>query len=225
MGIDWLPALLQNSDSLFPTGAYAHSSGLEEMVRLGVVTDEASLKLFLEEQVIPAVAHLDLPYVHYAFEAATAGDLHLLQELGEEVGAWKLCRETREASLQMGQGRLQTARKVFPHPFLEAWAAFSAPKHQVIVYGVQMAVMETPLEAALAGYFYQTVAGTCSASVKLIRLGQEGMQRVLRHALEETASVVATAARIDRPDAGWFSPLLEIAGMRHERAPERLFIS
>ncbi len=60
MPIDWLPALLQNSDSLFPAGAYAHSSGLEEMVRLGVVTDEASLKKFLQEQVIPVLEHLEL---------------------------------------------------------------------------------------------------------------------------------------------------------------------
>jgi urease accessory protein UreF len=31
--IAWLPALLQISDAAFPTGSYAHSYGLEEIVR------------------------------------------------------------------------------------------------------------------------------------------------------------------------------------------------
>ncbi len=40
--LPWLPFLLQTSDALFPTGAYAHSLGFEEIVRLRVVTDEAT---------------------------------------------------------------------------------------------------------------------------------------------------------------------------------------
>jgi urease accessory protein len=223
--IDWLPALLQNSDSLFPTGSYAHSCGLEEMVRLGLVTNEASLKIFLQDQLIPALEHLDLPYVHAAFDAGLRGDLDLLAQLSAEISAWKLCREAREASLQMGLGRLQAARKVFPHPLLEALADSPMPKHQIIVYGWQMALARTPLEAALAGYFYQALAGACSASLKLIRIGQEGVQRILQQALVETDAVVALARQIERHDAGWFSPMLEIAAMRHERADERLFIS
>src|SRR4051812_34213231 len=52
--LEWLPFLLQTADALFPTGAYAHSLGFEESVRLGFVRDEASLRRFLLEQIIPA---------------------------------------------------------------------------------------------------------------------------------------------------------------------------
>jgi urease accessory protein len=223
--IDWLPVLLQNSDSLFPTGAYAHSSGLEEMVRLGVVTDEASLKRFLLDQVILALRHLELPYVRFAYEAGQRGDLDLLAELSEEISAWKLCRETRDASMQMGQGRLQAARKVFASPLLEALAASPIPKHLIVIYGCQMALAKMPLEPVLAGYCYQSVAGVCGASLKLIRIGQQGMHCVLQQVLLDTNSVITSASLVAREDAGWFSPMLEIAGMRHERADERLFIS
>ena len=48
LNLSWLPALLQTSDALFPTGAYAHSLGFEESVRLGIVRDEDSLRAFLK---------------------------------------------------------------------------------------------------------------------------------------------------------------------------------
>src|SRR5206468_508467 len=68
-GLEWLGFLLQTSDPLFPTGAYAHSMGLEEMVRLSIVRDEATLLEFLRSQILPALAHLDLPYLRFARDA------------------------------------------------------------------------------------------------------------------------------------------------------------
>ena len=225
MPTEWLAALLQNCDSLFPAGSYAHSSGLEEMVRLGLVTDEATLISFLEDQVAPALENLDLPYVHASYRAGEREDLEELAEIAAEISAWKLCRESREASLQMGRGRLTAARKISPHPLLESLGESSIPPHLILVYGWQMAVMKIPAPAALAGFYYQAMAGFCSASLKLIRIGPEGAQRALARLLERTDKAVASAMSIAREDAGWFGPLLEIGTMRHERAEERLFIS
>jgi urease accessory protein len=225
MNTDWLPALLQNCDSLFPSGAYAHSSGLEEMVRLGQVRNEATLASFLEDQVIPALQNLELPYVHAAHRAGVRSDLPELTEICDEISAWKLGRETREASLQMGRGRLALARQISPHPSLEAFANSPAFPHLPAVYGWQMAVQGVPAHPTLCGYYYQALAGFCSASLKLLRLGPEGAQRVLGRALRHTDEVVTEALSIAREDAGWLGPLLEIAAMRHERAEERLFIS
>jgi len=67
--------------------------------------------------------------------------------------------------------------------------------------------------------------GDRGAALKLIRIGQDGVQRTLRTAGAETARVTAASRTIAREDAGVFNPLLEIAAMRHERAEERLFIS
>src|SRR5687768_14683354 len=93
--LGWLPFLLQTSDALFPTGAYAHSLGFEESVRLGLVRDEASLGAFLREQIIPALQWHELPYLRYACEAR---ELDELCALDCEISAWKLARESREAS-------------------------------------------------------------------------------------------------------------------------------
>src|SRR5882672_5082613 len=71
----WLPHLLQTTDSIFPTGSYAHSFGLEELVNLGLVQDAPTLAEFLQRQVIPALEHLELPYLRFALNAAEKGDL------------------------------------------------------------------------------------------------------------------------------------------------------
>src|SRR6187399_459763 len=103
--LDWLPWLLQTSDALFPTGAYAHSLGFEESVRLGVVRDAATLRAFLLEQIVPALREQELPYLRFA--CSVADDLAALAQLDHEISAWKLASEAREASAQLGTRRLK----------------------------------------------------------------------------------------------------------------------
>lgn len=228
--LPWVTLLLQTSDALFPTGAYAHSLGFEEAVRLGLVRDEATLCEFLREHVATGLAAFELPYVRFAHEAARVADLSTLAELDAEVGAAKLARETREASAQLGVRRLKALCNILPaDPLLaacgEAVANGRMAGHQTVICGMQAMVAGVPLEAALGTYYYQAVAAVGGASLKLIRIGQEGVQRALRSVCREAGAAVARSTRVNREEAGWFDPLLEIASMRHEHAGERLFIS
>ena len=224
--LGWLPFLLQTSDALFPTGAYAHSLGFEESVRLGLVRDEGSLGRFLREQISPAQERQELPYLRFAFAAETLAERCALDA---EISAWKLARESREASAQLGGRRLKALRTIADSAVLaefdDAIRAGRAAGHHVIVCALQARVEGIPLEAALTTYFYQSLAAVCAAAMKLIRIGQDGCQRVLRTACAEAERVVAGSLGVARGEAGTFNPLLEIAAMRHERADERLFIS
>lgn len=224
--LSWLPFLLQTADSLFPTGAYAHSLGFEESVRLGIVRDEATLLTFLLQQIVPAQRHQELPYLRFAFEAETLDELCALDG---EISAWKLAREAREASAQLGVRRLKALRGISPAPLLvdfeRAIADRRASGHHLIVCALQARVENVPLTAALALAFYQSLAAVCAAAMKLIRIGQDGCQRALRTAAMEADATIRDSLTVARRDAGWFNPLLEIAAMRHERADERLFIS
>jgi urease accessory protein len=223
----WLPFVLQTNDPLFPTGAYAHSLGLEEMVRLKVVSDEASLRSFLHRQVVPALAQCELPYLRFARAAARASNLEVLCMLDSEISAWKLAQELREASAQLGTRRLKILQQIAPGKLLDDFqknvAMGKAAGHHLIVCGLQFS--ETPLPAALATYFYQALAAACSAALKLIRIGQEGCQRVIVACLNDAENAIAQSMTVERSEVGWFNPLLEIASMRHARAGERLFIS
>lgn len=219
--MDWLPFLLQTSDALFPTGAYAHSLGFEEAVRLGIGRDEVTLRTFLMDQIVPAQREQELPYLRFAFAAASAGDLAELRRIDGEISAWKLAPETREASVQLGTRRLKALQTINDAPLLEAFAT----GHHLSVCGLQAAVAGVPLNAALAAYFYQSLAAVCGAALKLIRIGQDGCQRALREAAQLADETIAASLKVERENAGWFNPVLEIASLRHARADERLFIS
>jgi urease accessory protein len=227
--LSWLPFLLQTADALFPTGAYAHSLGFEEAVRLGIVRDERTLGDFLRLQMTPALERQELPYLRFAAAAGRAGDMAKLCALDEEISAWKLARETREASIQLGVRRLKALRVISAASLLDQYgdclAGGSARGHHLTVCGLQSVIENIPLEPALAAYFYQSLAAVCGAALKLFRIGQDGCQRALRAACVDAELTIQRSLAIERPDAGWFNPLLEIASMRHERADERLFIS
>jgi urease accessory protein len=227
---NWLPLALQTADALFPTGSYAHSLGFEECVRLGLVRDEVTLQTFLVEQITPALARFELPYLRLVYEAAQAHDFETLAALDEEIGAAKPARETRAASLSLGRRRLQALRTILPDdPRLlacaDALASSRMGGHQLTICAVQGAVAGAPLDAVLLSYFYQNLAAIAGAALKLLRIGQDGVQRALRAANAAAPAAAAQSRLVSREQAGCFNPLLEIASMRHERAAERLFIS
>jgi urease accessory protein len=220
---DWLPWLLQVNDSQFPSGAYAHSLGLEELVQHGTVSSPDELEAFLRHQIVPSLLAFEIPYLLRAHAAAAAENLETLQAMDRELDAWKLAAETRAASRQLGSRRLALVRKLAPSAQLDHYAESGAPCHHLIVTALELRGI--PPEAAACAFAYQTMSGYTSASLKLLRIGQERVQLLLRgavtHFLTEFSSRPAAAdGRI-----GWFNPLLEIASMRHARAGERLFIS
>lgn len=221
---DWLPWLLQVNDSQFPSGSYAHSLGLEELVQRGLVRNPGDLEAFLHRQIVPGLLAFELPCLLRAHAAAVAGDAERLRELDVELDAWKLAAELRAASRQVGSRRLALVRKLAPSPLLDQYAESGAPCHHLIVCALEL--RGTPCEAAVCAFAYQTLTGYASASMKLLRLGQERAQLLVRGAVSELLTQFTrrpAAAPGDR--AGWFNPLLEIASMRHARAGERLFIS
>lgn len=227
MSIDWLPFLLRTTDPLFPTGAYAHSFGLEEFLRLSGASCEADLRRFLDLHILPALTYQELPYFRFVHTCSGANDLAGLVTLDYEINAWKIPAELRAASLSLGARRLAILLKTASTPLLSGLAgrigAGEMRGHHLTVSGAQYAAV--PLEAALTAYLYQTLSSYCVAALKLIRIGQEACQRLLAACLERAPEAVSHSLGVERAQAGCFNPLLDIASMRHETAFERLFIS
>ena len=225
----WLAPLLQFSDSLFPTGSYAHSCGLEGAVQLGWVHDPQSLEDFIRHLLLPSLQNFELPFLAHAFHAATDGQVDRLCRIDQQYGAMKGARELRQASARLGSQRLSMGVQLSDHPLLHRLESCRRDGRMVaqspIIFGAQSAVDCAPLDAALTAYHFQAVASFLSASMKLIRIGQSGCQTLLGECLSHTSLVVEEAKKIPLEEAGWFSPSLEIASAQHETAYTRLFIS
>ncbi len=220
---DWLPWLLQVNDSAFPSGAYAHSLGLEELVQAEVVRTPQELEAFLQTQVIPALLAFEVPVLAAAHAMALRENLSGLRDLDEELEAWKLPAELRAASRQLGSRRLALTRQLEESPLSGAYATLGAPCHHLIVCALEL--RHLPVEAAACAYACQSIAGQATAAMKLMRLGQEKCQGMIRRSVVSLVPQLPAACNMPLEQAGWFNPLLEIASMRHARAAERLFIS
>ena len=225
----WLPQLLQSSDSMFPTGAYAHSYGMEGAVQDGLIKDIADFRAFINDMVIPGLEKLELPAAAAAFKAAQDADLARLCELDQRYGAMKPSRELREATARTGRQRLLLNLEIADEPFWrdieQARSAKQLEAYEPIVLGTQGALGQMPLDDTLGLAFYHGLTPFVNAALKLVRMGQLACQKILSEALAQTAEVVDKAKQISTEEMGWLCPALDISSARHETAFSRLFIS
>jgi urease accessory protein len=195
--------LLQLADSALPIGAAAHSFGLETLASEGVLNSE-NLEEFLEAWLEEAGAQEAL-FVRRAYTAN-------LRDLSEELSARKPARESREASLKLGRRFAQLINSI-------ANLQIEPDLHYSIAFGGAAAALAIDEDAAVLAYLQQSVAGLVSACQRLMPLGQVAAARVvwnLKPAIMQASSV---------KEISCFTPLPEIASMRHSTLETRLFIS
>ena len=215
--------LLQTTDSLFPTGAYAHSGGLEGLVTDGAKDPEELIESILRR----AFARVDLPACALAHRAAEAGEEAVLLEIDAVVDSLKGPRETREASRSLGRRRLRSLtlddRRLAS--FSRKVDGGATPGHQSVVTGLHLAVAGVPRPDALLSYAYATAAGLAGAAMKLLPFGQTAAQALLTRCGGMATGLIDEADKMALEELGAFTPLLDVASMRHETSYTRIFIS
>lgn len=226
----WVPSLLQISDPLFPTGAYAHSMGLEQWALVCGFKSGDDLVRYFSEHAGPSLARLELPYLRFVRAAIVADNFEQLIELEAEIDAWKWSQELRDASVAQGRGRLRLLKKLWStstqiNAYSEAYVNGRVRGHHLVVTALQFERLNVPDEAGLMAYGYQTLANFVSASVKLLRISPESAQLALAAGLEQLPAWVEQAKSVEPEEAGWFAPAFDIASARHATAFSRLFIS
>ncbi len=213
--------LLQANDTAYPSGAYAHSFGLEELAEAGVVSTAAHLEDFIGKQILPALLAFEIPFFAKAHSAAISESMDDLLALDVELDAWRIPAELRDASRRIGSQRLDLLAQLDPTSFVIDYRSRSPRSHHLIVTALELSAV--PVSQAARAFAFQSVAGLTAASMKLMRIGQTACQLVLRRSLAALGEKIDHS--LSQPVDGWFNPLIEIASLRHARANQRLFIS
>ena len=229
--IEWLGGLIQTTDTLFPSGGYAHSYGLEEMVALGKVQSKEDLEGFLMQEILPSLEKLELPYLRYSVEAVEKNDLEELAKINEEISAWKLTREIRDAGNSQGAQLLRMILEIYQCPLSKELKQLLQGRGDQCQHITATALLrnkqKAPLDSSMITWIYQAVSNFCSASIKLLRLGELACQKIIHRCIngEKIQGLLARSVEVKREEAGFFNPMLDLASARHELAFSRLFIS
>ena len=222
-------AALQLGDSLFPSGAFTQSSGLEALVADGEVTDVAGLRDLLRLHLLHRLARADLPVLLAAHAAAAGGDLDTVLEADRLLAAVKLAREERLASSRTGRRIAAEAARLAPAPVLTAFADLAAagrsPGCAAVAQALAAQAFGIAAEPAALLACYTFGSALVAAALRLMRIGHGDAQAVLRDCRPDAAGAVEIARHADWRDPRPCAPRIDVAGARHERAPARLFAS
>jgi urease accessory protein len=206
----WLD-MLHVLDSAFPTGAYAHAAGLESLMPPGL---RAALELRLEE----SIGRLDLVYLLHAY----GDDLVMLDEL---LHASLLVREPREASSAIGTSFLRSTCDILPDQRLATFLAHETHHHHAVAFGAVACALEMEPELAAEAYAFSSMRALVSAAQRLGWIGQRLAQRTLHELKPACITAARVASQMTLDEAGAFAPQWDLASMRHEHAPARMFAS
>jgi urease accessory protein len=209
-------ALLLLADSRLPSGAHAHSGGLEAAVAAGRVSDVSALDGFLRGRLASA------GLVAAAFAAAACARPAMAVALDDGMDARTPSPALRRASRAQGRALLRAGRAMWTLP------AFTELHHAVALGVVASAAGVEPAEAASVAA-YGAVAGPASAAVRLLGLDPYAVQRVLASLAARCDEVSASAAGFAHAPVDTLpaasAPLLDISAEIHASWEVRLFAS
>ncbi|MGI3778534.1 MAG: urease accessory protein UreF [Janthinobacterium lividum] len=201
----------------FPTGAFAHSHGLEWATEAGDINDRATAQAWLDALLRHGDLRSDAILLRHAHRAATRHDHIALADIAALAEAATFGRERRDETLSQGAAFAAAAR---------TWGDLVLPPGRValpIALGAAAAAHAIDEHAACTGFLHAAVANLTSAAVRLVPLGQTDGLRIL-HVLEPaTLATSQDAATATLDDLGTACLRADLASLRHETQRTRLF--
>jgi len=221
-----LLAALQLGDSLFPSGGFTLSHGLETLAERRLVHDARTLQAWLETSVRWQVGPTD------AVAAAavwSAGDhLDLVAQIDRRLLATKLAREPRRASERTGRQTLATLTAIAGGTlagYRRTVLGGQAPGLYPVVVGVAGRQLGLGQRQTVLLLLHLHVAGCLGAALRLLDVDDVETQQI-RFALTPVLSAAANEAlAVPWKEMYACAVHTELMTMLHETAITRLFAS
>jgi urease accessory protein len=216
---DWLT--WQVVDSAFPTGAFAHSCGLEAAWQHGELAGAGALAEFLHAA-LQQVTFGSLPLVNAAYRTPER-----LEWLDARADAFLLNAVANRASRIQGRTLLATIARVWPSPAVTALAARVAATHAHVspVTGAALKTVGLPLGTVQQVVLFGTARSVLAAAVRLGIAGSYEAQQLQAGCAPWLDDLLQRAATLEPDDLAQTSPIADILQSRHDRLYSRLFQS
>lgn len=223
--LDW--TLWQLLDSLFPTGGFAHSYGLEASVQAGSVYDSATLETFLLNSLQNNAALL-LPFV---FAGTRLPNTECWLQLNKLLNATLTNHVARKASLTQGAALLRTSATVFTELSelkkmkVCLFEPISTTPHHAPLFGVICGLLGVGESTSQRSYLFLALRDILSAATRLNITGPMEAARLQHKISGETEALLEKYGNKSIQEAHQTSPLLEIFQAGHDQLFSRMFSS
>ena len=217
----------QLGDSALPTGRFAHSHGLEELVASEPELSEAELVELIESTLLEIVAPLDGVAVAEAHRLVGISDLDGLLALDATVTARKITPASRQASTTCGRRLAVLAASLTSEP-----TALLLSKHVVarrsngnlaVVEGTLAGALGLGREEAVLLELRAASTGLLSAALRLGRISAIRAQALAASLVPTLCAALEIACEVTAAEMRAVGPGLDLAAMRHTRREARLF--
>jgi urease accessory protein len=205
-------------DSAFPTGGFAHSSGLEAAWQHGEVRNRDELILFLDAS-LEQLGHAALPFVTATFDSPEK-----LAEFDSLCDAFMTNHVANRASRAQGRAFLSAVERVFKAEREEGKAEIRFA-HLSPIFGACLHWLEISREVMMRVFFFNHLRGIFAAAVRLNIIGPMEAQ-MLQHKSSSKAEMILEKCRsLSLEDLAQSTPLLDLWQGAQDRLYSRLFQS
>lgn len=222
------------TDSALPTGAFAHSAGLETYIQRDEVSDPDSylrwLTGYLHQatygEALAVLLAVRLQAAQLPIEQAR-NELHTLDEL---CHATQTPQELRASMQSMGKRMAKVAKIIDAEdPLVAEYDAGLRERRYYgnpgIAAGLVLGAAGVEERTAVSAYLMQMANSMTQNAIRAIPLGQDAGQRILISVYDYLPGFADETLARDVADLGVSFPRLEIAQMQHQYMRSRMFMS
>lgn len=194
----------------FPTGAFAYSHGLEQVIARGDVEGSAALELWLADVLRHGSGWQDA--VILSLGLCDGADLDALDALSRALQpSVERLQETTEQGAAFARIVGQTSGRVLP------------PRSLALAVAEAAAPLDLPRDVVVAAYLQAFVTNLVTIAIRHIPLGQGDGHGVLARLLPLLPDLARLAATAGLDDLGNSCLGADMAAMDHETKEVRLF--
>jgi urease accessory protein len=192
---DQLGRLLILASSNLPIGSYTYSQGVEAAIESGVISDEASTLVFMQDYLELAVIGYELPILGLIMQALSQGHDALAASLAHDYHASLESKEFVLESQQLAQAMVAWLNEV-----LSLGVPTEVPEDGFLPLFAHIAQhWQLSLAQSMSTYGFAQLENMVLAAVKTVPLGQMAGQRILWQLQSKLSAQVDTLSdRVQR---------------------------
>ena len=220
-------AMMQLSDSFYPTGSFTLSHGLETLVQSGRVKSMEQLQVFLQLLLTQKVGTTDVVALIYSHRGSSKNEIATIYEADRRLYLQTAIAKQRETQRQSGRALIMVASNTWKHELLLTLKQETARGNlhclHPIIFGAVSAIVGITEEDAVLAFLHSLATSVISASIRLGVVGHLQGQQILLNLAPDIESVWSQASTINLNQMRSGTPAIDLAQMQHPHLSQRLF--